>query len=165
MGSIVAAIGAAVAALLDVTVASRIQVGDAQPQLVLVVGVLLTLIIGFEEGMAWAFVGGVFLDLLGFHPLGSTAFCLLIVVGLAESISPILSRVRFARSLLAILIFTPVFIILTTVTTGLLKPPTPQLRVTYLAAALFVNAATAILIAPLFGVVRRRWEDRARFRW
>ncbi len=165
MGTLFAAIGATVAALLDVTVASRIQIADAQPQIVLVVGVLLTLIIGFEEGMTWAFVGGVFVDLLGFHPLGSTAFCLLAVVGLTESISPILARVGFARSVVAILVFTPVFIVLTTVTTGLLKPPTPQLHPTYVIAALLVNVLTAILVAPLFGVVRRRWEERARFRW
>ena len=58
MGPLFAAVGAAIAALLEVTVGSRIDLADAQPQIVLVIAVLMTLIIGFEEGMAWAFVGG-----------------------------------------------------------------------------------------------------------
>jgi rod shape-determining protein MreD len=165
MGPLLAAIGAAVAALLELTVAARIHVGDAQPQVVLVVAVLLTVMIGFEEGMAWAFVGGLFIDLLAFRPLGSTVFSLLAVVGLTESIRPMLARIRFARSIVSILIFTPVFIVLTTITTGLLKPPPPALRVSYVAAAVLVNVMAAALVAPLFGAVRLRWEQRARFRW
>jgi len=78
MGPVLAAIGAAIAALMEVTVASRIHLADAQPQIVLVIAILLTLVIGFEEGMVWAFVGGLFVDLLRFLPLGSTVFGLLV---------------------------------------------------------------------------------------
>ncbi|MGD0018702.1 MAG: hypothetical protein ABSD62_05565 [Candidatus Limnocylindrales bacterium] len=165
MGPVLAGVGAVIAALLDVTVASRIHVADAQPQIVLVIAVLLTLIIGFEEGMAWAFVGGLFLDLLAFRPLGSTVFGLLVVVGLASAISPFLARIRFASPLVGVMLFTPVFIVLSSVTIGLLRPPAPQLRLSNMAAAMLANVILGALVAPLFIAVRRRWEQQERLSW
>jgi len=165
MGPVLAALGAAIAAVMEVTVASRIHVADAQPQIVLVIAILLTLVIGFEEGLAWAFVGGLFVDLLAFRPLGSTIFGLLVVVGLAAAVSPILVRIRFASPLVGVMLFTPVFIILSTVTTGLLRPPAPVLRVSNMAAAMLANVLFGALVAPLFIAVRRRWEQRERLSW
>ncbi len=165
MGPVFAAVGAAVAALMEVTVASRIHLADAQPQIVLVIAVLLTLMIGFEEGMAWAFVGGLFIDMLKFRPLGSTVFGLLVVVGLAAAISPVLARVRFARPLIGVIVFTPVFIVLTTVTTGLLSPPAPALVLSNVLATALANVIFGALVAPLFAAVRRRWEQRERLSW
>ena len=162
MGPVLAAVGAAIAALMEVTVASRIHLADAQPQIVLVVAVLLTLIIGFEEGMAWAFVGGLFVDLLAFRPIGSTVFGLLIVVGLTAATSPFLARVRFASPLVGVVVFTPVFIILSSVTIGLLRPPAPHLHLSNIAAAMLVNVVFGALVAPLFIAVRRRWEQQER---
>lgn len=165
MGPVFAAVGAAVAALMEVTVASRIHLADAQPQIVLVIAVLLTLMIGFEEGMAWAFVGGLFIDMLKFRPLGSTVFGLLVVVGLAAAISPVLARVRFARPLIGVIVFTPVFIVLTTVTSGLLSPPAPALVLSNVLATALANVIFGALVAPLFAAVRRRWEQRERLSW
>jgi cell shape-determining protein MreD len=115
--------------------------------------------------MAWAFVGGVFMDLLAFRPLGTTVFSLLAVVGLAEAISPMLARVRYVRPLVGIVVFTLVFITLTTVTTGLLRPPAPALRFSYIFAVVLANVLAALFIGLPFGVARRRWEMRARLRW
>ncbi len=165
MGPVLAAVGAAIAALMEVTVASRIHLADAQPQIVFVIAVLLTLIIGFEEGMAWGFVGGLFVDLLTLRPLGSTVFGLLVVVGLAAAISPMLARIRFASPLVGIILFTPVFIVLSTVTAGLLRPPAPALRVSNMAAAMVLNVMFGALVAPLFMAVRRRWEQKERLSW
>ena len=165
MGPVLAAVGAAIAALMEVTVASRIHLADAQPQIVFVIAILLTLIIGFEEGMTWAFVGGLFVDLLTLRPLGSTVFGLLVVVGLAAAVSPILARIRFATPLVGIIVFTPVFIVLSTVTIGLLRPPPPALRVSNVAAAMLINVTFGALVAPLFIAVRRRWEQKERLSW
>jgi rod shape-determining protein MreD len=165
MGPVLAAVGAAMAALMEVTVASRIHLADAQPQVVFVLAILLALIIGFEEGIVWAFVGGLFVDLLAFRPLGSTVFGLLVVVGLATAISPILARIRFASPLVGVIVFTPVFIVLSSVTIGLLRPPAPQLHVSNMAAAMLVNVIFGALVAPLFIAVRRRWEQQERLSW
>jgi rod shape-determining protein MreD len=165
MGPLFAAVGAAIAALMEVTVASRIHLADAQPQIVLVIAVLLTLIIGFEEGMAWAFFGGLFIDLLAFRPLGSNVFGLLVVVGLAAAVSPFLARVRFASPLVGVALFTPVFIVLSTVTSGLLRPPAPHLHLSNIAAAAVVNVLFGALAAPLLIAARRRLEQRGHTSW
>jgi rod shape-determining protein MreD len=121
--------------------------------------------IGFEEGMAWAFVAGLFLDFLAFRPLGTTVFGLLIVVGLAAALSPFLLRVRLASPLIGVLALTPVFIIVTSVTTGLLRPPAPSLGLTHMAATAALNGIAAALLVPAFIAVRRRWIPRERVNW
>ena len=165
MGPVFAALGGAVAAILEVTVASRIHVADAQPQIVLVIAVLLTLMMGFEEGMAWAFVGGLLIDFLAFRPLGTTVFGLLLVVGLTAAISPFLARIRVAGPLIGVVAFTPVFIIVTSVSTGLLRPPAPSLSLSHIAAAAVANVIAGALVAPLFAAVRRRSDQRERLSW
>jgi cell shape-determining protein MreD len=115
--------------------------------------------------MTWAFVGGLFVDLLAFRPLGSTVFGLLVVVGLAAAVSPFLTRIRFASPLVGVVLFTPVFIVISTVVTGLLKPPAPTLRVSNVAAAMLANVIFGALVAPLFIAVRRRWEQQERLSW
>jgi rod shape-determining protein MreD len=165
MGPVFAALGGLIAAILEVTIAARIHVADAQPQIVLVVAILLTLMIGFEEGMAWAFVGGLFVDFLAFRPLGTTVFGLLLVVGLAAAVSPFLLRIRVASPIVGIVVFTPIFIVITSVATGLLRPPAPSLRLSYLAGAMLVNAITGALVAPVFAAIRRRSDRRERLVW
>jgi len=54
MGPAFAAVGAGIAALLELTIASRYQFADAQLQVSLVFAVAVTLVYGFEEGMTWA---------------------------------------------------------------------------------------------------------------
>jgi len=71
MGPAFAAVGAGVAALLELTIASRYQINGAQLlQVSLVFAIAVTVVYGFEEGMVWAFVGGLCLDLLAIRPLG-----------------------------------------------------------------------------------------------
>jgi len=83
-----------VTALLELTVGPYVRIADAQPHPVLVLGVIVTIAVGLESGLVWAFVGGLVLDVLAQRPLGSTAFALLLCVGGASIISRSLSRLR-----------------------------------------------------------------------
>ena len=51
------------------------------------------------------------------------------------------------------------------VTTGLLKPPAPPLRLTDFVAAAFANAIVAAVVAPLVIGIKRRAEQRERVLW
>jgi 1,4-dihydroxy-2-naphthoate octaprenyltransferase len=86
MSLTLAAVGAVVAALFDTSVAPFLQIGGGQLDLVIVLAVIWTVVVGFEGGLTWAFVGGMLTDLLAPRPLGSTAFVALIVVGVAAAI-------------------------------------------------------------------------------
>lgn len=160
-----AAVGAAIAALLELTVASRYQIAGAQLQIVFVFGVVITLVYGFEEGMAWAFVGGLFLDFLALRPLGSTVFELLLAMAATDLAVPLLSRARYPGAIGAVLVLTPAFLVVSGVVTGLLRPPSPALHATGLVAAAIANAAVAALAAPLVIGLKRRAEQRERVVW
>jgi len=160
-----AAVGAGIAALLESTIASRYQIAGAQLQLVLVLGVAITLVYGFEEGMAWAFVGGLLLDFLALRPLGSTVFELLLAVAATDVAVPLLSRSRYAGAVAAVFVVTPAFLLISDVVTGLLRPPAPPMHLSSLVAAAVANAALAALAAPLVIGLRRRAEQRERVVW
>ena len=84
MSVLAPAVGAVLAAILESSVLTHLQVGSVRPDLVFALGVAVAMILGFESGMTWAFVGGLSLDLLlPGHILGSTALALMLMVAAA----------------------------------------------------------------------------------
>ena len=166
MGPAFAAVGAGIAALLELTIASRYQIDGAQMlQISLVFAIAVTLVYGFEEGMAWAFVGGMCLDLLAIRPLGATVFELLIAVALVTVAEPLLSRSRYLGCVIAVAAITPIFLVVSDVTTGLLRPPAPPLSLATLVVASVANAVVAAIAAPIVIGIKRRAEQRQRVLW
>jgi cell shape-determining protein MreD len=165
MGTAFAAVGAGVAALLELTIASRYQIAGAQLEISLVFAVAVTLVYGFSYGMAWAFVGGLCLDFIALRPLGSSVFDLLVAVGLTAVAEPLLSRSRYLGCVVAVVVVTPIFLVISEVTTGLLLAPAPSLLLTNLLAAAVVNGLFAAVAAPLVIALKRRAENRERVLW
>lgn len=96
-----AAVVATGAALLETTVGPHVAVGGGGPHLVLVLGVVWTVAAGVESGLAWAFAGGLALDVLAQRPLGSSAFALLRTVRRAcRTRSPVTLRTCPRRSVI-----------------------------------------------------------------
>jgi len=60
----------AVLAILHTSVLAQIPVLGAAPQLLFLVALAWGIVRGMEEGLAWAFVAGVFTDLFSLAPLG-----------------------------------------------------------------------------------------------
>jgi cell shape-determining protein MreD len=165
MGPAFAAVGAGIAALLQATIASRYQIAGAPLQITLVLAVAVTLVYGFEDGMAWAFVGGLCLDFFTMRPLGSSVFELLIAVALTTIAEPLLARSRYPGCVLAVLVLTPLFLVISDVTIGLLRPPAPPLQFTHLIFAAVANAIATAVLAPLVIGLKRRSEQRERVLW
>ncbi|MBI3747805.1 MAG: rod shape-determining protein MreD [Chloroflexi bacterium] len=94
MTLLLAAVGATVTALLELTIGPYLRVGTAEPQLVLVIGIVVTVALNLEAGLVWAFVGGLVLDVLAQRPLGSSAFALLLSLGLACLLGHWFARLR-----------------------------------------------------------------------
>ena len=94
MTPLLAAVGATVTALLELSVGPYIRVASAQPHLVLILGVVVTVAFGLDAGLAWAFLGGLVLDVLAQRPLGSTAFALLLCAGGAYLAGRLAGRLR-----------------------------------------------------------------------
>lgn len=81
-----------VLALLQTTLVPALQVFNAVPNLVLLAVVGYTMEYGSQRGLIWAFIGGLWLDLLSGTPLGTSAIALLIVVAVIGLLSASLFR-------------------------------------------------------------------------
>ena len=67
-----------VAALLQSTAATRLQVGGVKPDLVLLLVLIGTLIYGSKPALLWAFSGGIALDIFSGGPMGSSSLALMV---------------------------------------------------------------------------------------
>jgi len=120
-----------------------------------VFAIAVTLVYGFEEGMAWAFVGGLCLDFFALRPLGSSVFELLGVVALATLAEPVLSRSRYPGCVIATFVLTPVFLVISDATTGLLRPRPRPIPCKSRRGGV-ANAIVAAIAAPLVIALKRR---------
>jgi rod shape-determining protein MreD len=69
------------AALLQATIVHEFRIGEAGPDLVLLVALAWGLLAGIEEGLLWAIVGGILLDLIAGNALGTSSLALVLAVG------------------------------------------------------------------------------------
>src|SRR5512139_1480797 len=77
-----------IAAILQATVLPRLRIVGGQPDLVMIIVLTWSLLDHDREGMAWAFVGGLWLDLLSGVPMGISSLILVPIaylVGLTEA--------------------------------------------------------------------------------
>lgn len=97
MSVLAPAVGAVLAAILESSVLTHLQVGSVRPDLVFAMGIAVAMVLGFESGMTWAFIGGLSLDLLlPGQVLGSSALTLLVLIGAALLVARVLWPPRLA---------------------------------------------------------------------
>ncbi len=165
MSQVLAAVAAMLAALLELTIVPSIQIGGSQPDLVLVVAVIWTIVGGLEGGLAAAFVGGLTLDFLAPRPLGSTAFTMLVAVGGAVLLGRLLPGGRAPAAVVAVVVLSVVSSMLFLVVYGALRQPIPiadPLGAVLPRAA--YDAVLTAIVAPLAVTIRNRriardWVD------
>ena len=166
MSLTLAAVGAVVAALFDATVAPYLQIGGGQLDLVLVLAVIWTVVVGFEGGLTWAFVGGMLTDLLAPRPLGSTAFVALIIVGIAALYGRLVVRGRYLRPIVAVFGLSLLFGVMYTFLDRALRGPFPidDAIASWIPSAV-LDTLAACLLAPVIVRVYARLTDRERIDW
>jgi len=157
MTLLLAAVGATVTALLELTVGPYLRIGLAEPHLVLVLGIVVTVAIGLEAGLAWAFVGGLVLDVLAQRPLGSTAFALLLCTGATSVLGRLISRLRPIVPILATVLLSLTYSMILYAAFTSLRSPIP---VTDPVAILLPGAAFDTVLAALIGPLAISIHDR-----
>ena len=157
MTLLLAAVGATVTALLELTVGPYLRIGTAQPHLVLVIGIVVTVAVGLEPGLVWAFVGGLVLDVLAERPLGSTAFALLLCMGATDVLGHLLVRVRPVVPIVATLLLSLFYSMILYVAFNALRTPIP---VGDPISLLLPGAAYDTLLAALIGPLAISIHDR-----
>lgn len=164
MGLLSAAVGAIVAAILEVSVFSQLQLGGVTPELVLAMGIAVGMVAGFEAGMIWAFLGGVMLDmLLPERPLGATTLALLVAIGAALLVARVADPPRIivicATAFCLSFLYQALLIALLALTAGVAIPGLQPTSLTMSAGiAAGIAAATAWVTRSLtlrFGATER----------
>lgn len=166
MTLLLAAVGATLTALLELSVGPYVRVGTAQPHLVLVVGIVVTVALGLEAGLVWAFVGGLALDVLVPRPLGSTAFALLLCMGATAVLARYFVRFRLLVPILATLLLSLVFSMILLVAFNALRTPIQvEDPVALFLPGVVYNTILAAVIGPLAISIHDRRADTERMDW
>ena len=156
----IAGLGAMVAlTLVQVTLAPRLEVDGAFPNLVLLAVVGVTWIFGLRAGMVWACAGGVLLDLTAAGPIGLHALALLVGAYAIGFFTPNIANPTAAHFALSAALSTVLYSAVLVLAAGLLGNPVLAAEVAVrlaLAAALY-NA----LLMPLAIEVTRRMQALA----
>jgi len=162
MSLVLAAVGAAVAALIQSSILPFTASGGAGLDLVLVLAVVWTMTVGLDGGLIWAFLGGLIIDVLLMRPLGLTAFVLLLAVGAAWLVGRISPRAFYPIVVATAAVTAGIASVLTIALFGALRglpagvEPLAQAVPTGLLAGL---AAAAIAPVPIL-IQRRRFGDQ-----
>jgi rod shape-determining protein MreD len=166
MSLLFAAIGATVIALVEVTLAPYIKVGNVAPHPVLVGGVIWTIAAGIDRGITWAFVGGLVLDSLLGRPLGVSAFALLVAVGGAAIVAQPFPRLRLVAPVVAVPILSLVSSFLILGLTAAARPgvSVPDPLTQFLPGAIY-DGLLGMFIGPLAVVLHDRRLTTERVDW
>ena len=166
MSLLLAAVGAVVTALIELTVTPYLRIGSAQPHPVLVLAVIITIAVGIEAGQAWAFVGGLALDVLAQRPLGSSAFALLLCVGAASLLARSLPRLRPIVPIVAVFLSSLGYSMILFATFGALGSPPPTADpLTMVIPGAVYDAILGAVIGPLSVAVHDRRVEQERVDW
>ena len=166
MSLFVAAIGATVTAIFELTVGPYLRMGNAQPHLVFVLAVIWTVAIGLESGLTWAFVGGIALDALAQRPLGTSSFALIISVGLAASISRPFIRIRPLVVVPVVAILSLVYSMTQFVLLGAMGSPISSNNpVVALLPGVLYDTVLAVIVGPLAVATHDRYAEQERVDW
>jgi rod shape-determining protein MreD len=166
MTLLLAAVGAVVAALIELTAVPYLRIGTAQPHPVLVLAVVIAIAVGLEAGIVWGFVGGLALDVLAQRPLGSTAFALLLCVGGASVLARSLARLRPIVPIGAVLLLSIGYSMVLFVTYSALGAPPPAADPLgmVLPGAVY-DAVLGAIIGPLTVALHDRRMEQERVDW
>lgn len=161
-----AALAALLAALLETTVLPEIAIAGATADLLLVTAVSATLVLGIEDGLTAAFLGGLMADtLIAARPLGAGTLALLGVVGLAAAVARVAGPSRRWLAVALTVVLTPLLHVGLTVVLVLAEGQPFVLDPARILVAAFMNGLLAIPVATMFGALQNRFGSAERVGW
>jgi rod shape-determining protein MreD len=163
-----AALGAIVAALIETTVVPEVAIFQVQANLVLLLAVTATVVMGLEDGLVWAFLGGLLVDMLTpARPVGATVFVLLVMVGLAAGGTRVFGQSRIG-ALVTVFGLTWAYHVLMIVTLTLTEDVAAGgIDFQLVLGAAVLNTILALPFIGLFTLLERRFgpQERERAAW
>jgi rod shape-determining protein MreD len=166
VGVLIAAVGAFVAAIVESSVMTQLPIAGVKPDLVFSITIAVALVQGFEEGIVWAVIGGLTLDMLvPARPVGATTLTLLVVCGIALLVSrltsprmPVVVITVFGLSF----VYQAMLLALLALTTGV---GVESVSVPSLALIGVLNALIGLLAAWVLRAAMLRFSGAERAEW
>ncbi|MEO8625454.1 MAG: rod shape-determining protein MreD [Candidatus Limnocylindrales bacterium] len=154
------------AALIEATVLPELPIAGATADLVLVCAVCATIVLGVEDGLAAAFLGGMLVDLLiPDRPLGAATLTLLLVLSLAIVVARIGGPSRRWLAVALVVVLTPLMHGLMAIILVATEGVPLAFSLTSVLVAAFMNGLIAIAVAALFTAIERRFGTPERVDW
>ncbi|MBN1887253.1 MAG: rod shape-determining protein MreD [Thermoflexales bacterium] len=147
----------ALVAMLQSTLVPRLAVGSVRFDLMLLVVVSWSLRRGLQEGILWAFCGGMALDLFSGVPLGSTALAFMIVASVVALARASLFRSRVALPWVMAGLATLIYYGLSLVIMGIMGRPL-EVGTILLRQVLPAMLYNVVLVTAVYGFLT--WLDR-----
>jgi len=161
-----AALVTLIAALLETTVLPEIPVAGATADLVLVCAATATVVLGVEDGIIAAFLGGLLVDMLiPARPLGAATLSLLLVLSIAVIVARLAGPSRRWLAVALTVILTPIFHALLAVVLVATEQAPLAFDPAVILVGAFMNGLLAFPIAGLFGAIERRFGAVERVDW
>lgn len=161
-----AALLAIVAALLETTLLPELPVAGATADLVLVCAAAAAIVLGIEDGLAAAFLGGLMIDLLiPDRPMGAATLALLLVLSLAMIVARVGGPSRRWLAVAMAVVLTPLLHGLMAVILVATEGVPFAFNLTAVLVAAFMNGLIAIPVATLFGAIEHRFGTVERVEW
>ena len=161
-----AALFTLVAALLETTVLPELPIAGATADLVLICATAATIILGIEDGLAAAFLGGLMIDLLiPDRPLGTATLTLLLVLSLAMVVARLGGPSRRWLAVAMTVVLTPLLHGLIAVVLVATEGVPLAFSFTTVLVAAFMNGLIAIPVATLFMWIEHRFGTAERVDW
>lgn len=166
MSILLAAVGAVVVALLEVSIFPEWTIAGIKPDLIFIFSISATLMIGIEVGLTWAFVGGLMLDLLTpGRQLGVTSLALLLLAGGVIVAARLLPQGRIPVAAAAVFVLAAVYQVLEVVLLGATTGLTPTVEWPTVLATALVDGAVALLVAIGMRLAWLRFGAPERAEW
>jgi rod shape-determining protein MreD len=161
-----AVVGAVIAALLETSVLPELTIAGAKPDLVLVLAVATTAMIAVEDGFAWAFVGGLMLDLLTpDRQLGATSFVLLLLVGATTIAGRLVPHRRVATTVLMVAVLAVAYQFLISAVLGFSTGVAASPPLASIVPVVLLDTLLALPAALVLQVLWRRFGPHDRIEW
>ncbi len=144
----------ALAAILQATLLPQISLAGGGPDLVFLLVLSWAIDTDLRQGAAWAFIGGVLVDLLSTLPVGTTSIPLLLIVFALSGVGTQIYRLGLLLLVTMTLVGTLFHQVLLLVLTALLGYPVNWIQdfTSIVIPTMFYNL---LLIVPVYLLVRR----------
>lgn len=168
MGLVLAAVGAAVAALIQASVLPFTVTTGGGLDLILVLAIVWTMTVSFEGGLVWAFLGGLLIDtLIPTRPLGISATVLLLAVGAAWVMGRMTPRATYPAAILVASVAGGAIGVLVPLLVGALAAGSAADPFAAFVPSMLVAGIGTAILAPIPIIIRRRLrgDDMERLDW